>query len=150
MMKIKTKYFGEIEIEEENIIDFFQGIPGFEELKKFVLLDIPDQNNFKCLQSIEEEVAFLLINPWEFFSNYEFDLSDMELGELDIKKEKQMIIYNILTIPNDPKKMSANLLAPIVINVDAMKAKQVILYNSSYGTKHYILEDGAISHACTD
>jgi flagellar assembly factor FliW len=75
-MKIETKFFGEIEIDKNSILNFEHGIPGFEDLNKFILLDIKDNETLKCLQSIEEtQICLLMISPWKYFKDYEIQLS---------------------------------------------------------------------------
>jgi flagellar assembly factor FliW len=139
---ISTKYFGETEIDDSRIITFPNGLPAFEDIKEYVLLELPGNNLFHCLQSISHpEVAFLLIRPWSFFSDYDIELPKSDLEELGIAKQEQVAIYNIVTIPADAKKMTANLLGPIVINNETLKAKQVILHDSGYSTKHLLFPE---------
>jgi len=138
-MNIKTKYLGDIEIKKDKIITFEKGILGFEDLRDFTILTLPENEVFQCLQSIENQnVAFIIINPWNFFKDYDIKLNDEYIKELDIHDKKQIAIYNIVTIPEDIKKMTANLLAPLVINIDSKKSKQIVLENTDYKTKHFI------------
>lgn len=139
-MLIETKYFGKIEIDENKIITFPKGLPAFEDSKEFSLLTLPENNLYFCLQSIEHpEVAFFLIHPWDFFSEYDIHIPHDDLEELSIENKGQVQVYNIITIPQNPDNISANLLGPIVINRDVMKAKQIILHESEYHTKHPLL-----------
>ena len=141
-MKIQTKYFDQIQINPENILTFPKGIPAFENLKKFILIDLPDNNAFTCLQSIEQqETAFLIINPWDFFSDYDITISDEELEEIGIDKKQQVKVYNIATIPEDPKDITINLVGPIIINTENKQAKQIVLTTTNYHTKHPILSE---------
>lgn len=134
-MQISTK-FGDINIKEENIINFNDGIPGLDEYKKYVILDIED-SNIKCLQSIEErEVAFLIITPWDYFKDYEIELSDAEIKYLDINDYKDVMVYNVITVREN--SITANLLAPIVINVRNNQAKQIILNEKKYSIRQEI------------
>lgn len=136
-MKIQTKFFGEIEIDTNSIINFEHGIPGFEDLKEYVLLGIEDNENLKCLQSIEEvHVCLLMISPWMHFKDYEIQLSDEEINELQINNEHDVAIYNIIN--NNENKITANLLAPVVINVINNRAKQIILSESKYNIRQEI------------
>lgn len=140
-MIINTKYFGEIEIDESKKITFAKGLPAFEEIKEYVLIDLPDNPVFHCLQSTKQsEVAFLVIQPWDFFHDYDIDIPQEDLEELEINKKEQVLIYNILTIPKDINNMTANLLGPIVINIENLKGKQVILPQEDYHTKHPLIE----------
>lgn len=136
-MRIDTKFFGSVDIEEKNVIDFADGIPGFENLNKFVILDIDDNPNLKCLQSIENSnICLLIMIPWEFFKDYQIELTDKEIEELEIQKETDAAIYNVVTVRND--KFTANLLAPIIVNVIKNKGKQIILQNKEYEIRQEI------------
>ncbi|WP_313757467.1 flagellar assembly protein FliW [Tissierella sp.] len=139
-MKIRTKNFGEVEIEKDKIIYFQEGIPAFEEEKEFVLILNEDKENpFHSLQSVnKEELSFIVINPFEIFNDYDILLPDIAINKLEIKKEEDLNIYTIVVIPEDIKKMTTNLLGPIVINRKKMLGKQVILDDERYTTKHFI------------
>lgn len=135
-MKISTKFFEEVEIDENLIINFENGIPGFEDLKEYVVLDIEDRN-FKCLQSVKEkDICLLIISPWDYFKDYEINLSNNETNELEIKDEKEVMVYNIITVREG--KITVNLVAPIVINILNNKAKQIVLSNSKYSIREGI------------
>ncbi|SJZ53271.1 flagellar assembly protein FliW [Garciella nitratireducens] len=141
-MNIYTKYFGNIKIDPRKIITFPKGIPAFEKSKQYVLLEIEENDNFQCLQSIENvEVAFFLIVPWNFFPDYELNIPQEDLKELKITKIEQVALYNIVSISENLQKMTANLLAPIVINQETLQGKQVILHQENYHTKHPLLFD---------
>jgi flagellar assembly factor FliW len=138
-LKIATKYHGEVEINE--ILTFEKGIPGFMGEKKFTLLPLSDDDIFTVLQSIAtQELAFVLTNPFHFFREYDFQLDDPVVEELELKTEKDVVVYSILTVQEPFEKTTANLQAPIIINATNRKAKQVILHNEQYKTKHPIFE----------
>ncbi|SKA86163.1 flagellar assembly factor FliW [Caloramator quimbayensis] len=136
-MIVNTKFFDDIEIDEKEIIYFKDGIPGFEEYKRYVILNIDDKCNLKCLQSVDErDVCLIVINPFEYFLDFEIELSDEEILNLEIENESDVIVYSVLTIRDD--KITANLLAPIIINVLKMKGKQIILTNRNYSIRQEI------------
>lgn len=139
-MKIKTRNFGEIEIEKEKIIIFEEGIPAFEEEKEFIIILNEDKENpFHWLQSINnQDLSFIVINPFEIFSDYDILLPQTAINKLKIEKEEDINIYTIVVIPADMKKMTTNLLGPIVINTNERLGKQVILDDERYTTKHFI------------
>ena len=141
-MKINTIYSEEIEIDDENIINFEDGIPGFDQMKKFAILNI-EQSPFKWLQSIEDkDVALPIINPFDIKEDYEFDIDSITEGKLQIKNVQDIVVYSVVVIPGDDlSKMSANLKAPIIVNAANNKAKQMIMENSEYAIKYYILEE---------
>lgn len=136
-MKIQTKFFGEIDIDGHKILNFKHGIPGFEGLKKFILLDIEENEYLKCLQSIEDKnISFLVTSPWNYFKDYEIELSGDEIKELDINDERNVMIYNIVTVREN--KITTNLVAPVVVNVINNRAKQIILSNTKYNIRQEI------------
>lgn len=144
-MKIDTKIFGEIEVEEKSAVSFGDGMLGLEAFKKYVLISLPGNDKFFCLQSREDPaLAFFLINPWDFFPSYELNIADEKLGELGISKPEQTSVYCILTVLGDIKDITANLLAPIVINIENNEGKQVVLDESKYKTKHRLFHDKGV------
>lgn len=137
-MKINTKFFKEIEINDNNIIQFTHGIPGFENLTGFVILEIEDQQYLKCLQSTEnKDVCLLIASPWEYFAEYEVQIPDEDLEELNINSENDMNIYSVIRV--NENNLTANLLAPIIININTNKGKQLILQNSKYTVRQEII-----------
>lgn len=141
-MIVKTSRFGEVECQEEHIFSFVEGPLGFPGAKNFVILNHPGNGIFKWLQSVDDpELAFVIVEPFAFFSDYEFDLEDADANLLEIKDPKKVLVYNILVIPPDPKKITANLKAPIIINGENRKGKQVVLMDNRYMTRHYIFTD---------
>lgn len=138
-MLINTKYFGKIEIDNEKVITFPNGILGLEEYKEYVLFEMPDNQKFRCLQSMEEtQIAFILINPWDFFKDYDIDVSDEELDLIHLKSIEQIAVFNIVTFKEDIFQTTANLLAPVIINADTKKAAQIVIREDRYKTKHLI------------
>lgn len=142
-MKVNTKNFGEIETDESNIIDFPNGLLAFDEEKKFVIIDNPDENiPFQWLQSTNNpDLAFVIINPFAFKKDYEFELSQSIVEKLKIQNENEVAVYTIVVVPEDINNMTANLLGPIIINTKTKLGKQIVLDNKSYSTKHYILKE---------
>lgn len=142
-MKINTKLFGGIEIKDDDIINFPDGILGFEEYKRFIIINDPDEEvPFKTLQCIDEtNIGFIIINPFLFNKDYDFTLSQSVLQKLKIETEKDVLVYSIVVIPEDISRMTANLSGPIIINTKTRLGKQIILDDKKYKTKHYILEE---------
>ncbi|TDO16031.1 flagellar assembly factor FliW [Bacillus subtilis] len=138
-MIIHTKYHGQMNVKEEQIILFEKGIPGFLEEKQFVILPLSEDSPFVVLQSVtSENLAFIVVSPFIFFKNYEFDLDESTAELLDIDNIEDVEVMTILTMAEPFEKSTANLLAPIIVNRKNMMAKQVVLHDSSYTTKHPI------------
>ena len=156
MLEITTTRFGNIIIEKEKIIHFPNGIPGFEDLKRYIFLaeenvKLQEDNVqiFYWLQSIGDgEVAFLVVNPYLFFPDYSFDLPDYEVSALELKAPEEVAVFNIVTIPGEKAaEITVNLLAPVIINNRLKLARQVILTGSDYSTKHSLFTN--LSKSCT-
>jgi flagellar assembly factor FliW len=140
---IHTKYHGEVEISQADILHFDRGIPGFLDEMEFTILPLPNNQIFSIMQSVTTPLlAFVIVNPFDIFQDYEFKLEDSIVEELGIQSEKEVLVYSILTCEDPFKNTTANLQAPIVINISSHKAKQVILNNSGYTTKHPIFPKG--------
>nr|WP_304216816.1 flagellar assembly protein FliW [Fredinandcohnia onubensis] len=145
-MKIDTKYHGEIHIEEKEIITFANGIPGFLEEKKFIFLPFGEDTGISIMQSISNAgLAFAVTNPFLFLKEYNFTIDDQVVEQLQLESEKDVTVYVILTVQDLFEKTTANMQAPVVINSKTQLAKQVILTNTAYHTKHSIFEKGKVS-----
>ena len=133
-MKINTVRFGEIEIDEKRIFDFKLPIIGFNELSKFVLLDLNKDKFFKWLQSVEDpSLAFPVVSVFSLNLEYSVDLPDNVIDILKINNVESILVMNIASIPqDDPQGTTINLLAPLIFNLDTQTAGQIILSGSGY------------------
>jgi flagellar assembly factor FliW len=139
-MKVDTKAFGLIDIDEQQKVNIPQGLFGFEEYKDFVLLDA-EHKPFYWLQSVDvKEIAFILINPFLFRKDYEVNISEEEEKEINLTSAESALIFVIVTIPQDGP-MTANLQGPIVINKENMTGIQVILLDNRWRTRHDIMAE---------
>ncbi len=142
-MQLNTRHFGQLDIDEKGIIDFPEGLPGFEDVKKFVLLAGTEENSpFKWLQGVDNtELAFVVIDPKVFKPDYVVDIDDEEVEVLEIKDADKVVILSIVVVPEVMAEMTANLKAPVLINTENNRGKQVVLNNGEYRIKHYILQE---------
>jgi flagellar assembly factor FliW len=142
-MKVQTKAYGEIEIEDRQRISFPRGLFGFEELRDFALFDATQQP-FYWLQSLERvEVAFVLIAPTFFRPDYTPDVDPAELEEIGIAAPDDMLVFSIVTIPPTGGRMTANLQGPLIFNKETHVARQSISTNPRWSVRHGILEEMA-------
>lgn len=140
-MIVKTKPFGEIEVDERQRLEFPHGLLGFEDLRSFVLLDA-SQPPFYWLQSLDEpEIAFVLIDPVVFKPDYSPDVPVEDLEEIEVDGGDDMLVFSVVTIPEQQELMSANLQGPIVVNKHSKIAKQIISRNARWKVKHFILQE---------
>ena len=133
-MEIETTRFGRILVEEDKIIRMTRGILGFPKDLRYVLIPHRENSPFHWLQSVDTpELAFVVASPGRFFTDYVFDISDEIEEELQIESAAQVDVLVIITVPKeDPRKLTANLLGPIVINVEKRLACQVVLDPNRY------------------
>jgi len=141
-MEIMTRDFGEIEINEEDIIEFPQAVPGFPEDKEFVLFPIGEDSPFIVLQSVNTaELAFITIEPGNYLKGYEFEISDELAKKLKIEKNEDLLVLSIATIKGEIENMTINLAAPVIINLKEKLGKQVILDKEDYPVKYRLFAD---------
>ena len=146
MRKVDTVRFGEIEVEEEKVVHFEKGIPAFEDEHEFLIIPYDEESPYYFMQSLKTpELAFLITTPFIFFPDYVIEIDDETLDELKIKKQEDVMLYSLITIPNGSVRyMTANLLAPVVINTENMQAKQIVMEKTRYTTKHRLFPDRVV------
>ena len=142
-MKLDTTRFGEIDIDENLIFDFVEPIVGYDEFRKFVLIEHKPNSIFKWLQSVEEpSLAFPVGLPAVFGLEYEYEIPDEKAEILGLSSAESLISLNIVTIPNNmPEKSTINLLAPIIINAANKKGMQLILQGSDFSVRQPLFTD---------
>lgn len=141
-VSIKTGRFGQLSVGESEKLWIPQGVLGFPDYTKYCLVDPGDETLILWLQSLENpEIAFPLLEPKIFKLDYTVRLSAAELRELRLENIKHAAVFSILTIPDDITQMSANLKAPLVINLKDALAKQVVLQENEYGIKQEMFKE---------
>lgn len=138
-MKIETSRFGTIEVDEGSIIHLSQGLLGFPDETEYVLLPHREDSPFYWLQSIDNpELAFLVINPFSVNREYSYEIPDPIQDELGITDAGSVQTLALVTIRNHDENPSvtANLLGPVVINTQNMKARQIVLDPSLYDVQY--------------
>jgi flagellar assembly factor FliW len=136
-MHIQTLNFGAMEVSEENIISFKEGLPGFPQIRRFALLDFEDLKPFQYLQALDDPpIALLVINPFLVDPQYHFDLPESDMAEIECSDTRVAEVFVVATIPENPEDATLNFMAPIVINQNVRRGKQVILHDSNYSIKH--------------
>lgn len=141
-MIIKTDRFGELHVEEEVLIHFPEGILGFESLRQFLLVAREHDRGFAFLQSAEQpDLAFVVTDPLGFRPDYRPLLADADRAMLQWEEEASLQVLSILTVPEDVRDITANLLAPVVIHVEKRLGRQVVQENTSFSTRHRIVDE---------
>jgi len=144
-MRVLTKPYGEIDIDERQKVSLPFGLFGFEQLREFVLLDAAQQP-FYWLQSMEAPaVAFVLIDPLAFRPDYAPEVDPQELAEIGVDCPEDLLVLVIVTIPDVETGMTANLQGPLLLNRRTHVGRQSISTNPRWGVRHAILEE--VAHA---
>ncbi|MGN0438608.1 MAG: flagellar assembly protein FliW [Lachnospiraceae bacterium] len=143
-MRVQTKFFGEVDIEEEKILDFPNGIIGFENFNQFTIIyDIDDdsQTRISWLQSVEEPaLALPVIDPLAIVPEYIPMIEDELLAPLGNPADADLLFLLVMTVPADMTKVTANMKAPIIINGENKKGVQLIVENADYPVRFNIYE----------
>ena len=143
-MLVKTKHFGEINLEEDKMITFDEGILGFGDCKRYAIVYDNESGvrpDITWLQSIEEPaLAIPVISPFLIRPDYNPTVEDALLSTLGKITEENLVVLVSVTVPSDISRISANLRAPFVINADAKKGCQVIVDDADYEIKYYFYE----------
>lgn len=135
-MQIKTMRFGDIEIAAEQVINFPAGLPGFPEQKRFVPVEYRNESPLFFLQAVDlPELAFIIGDPFKIIGNYVVDIPKEDLEALEIETSEEASVYVILTLRQGGKVITANLVAPLIINTVKKIGRQSILFNSPYNSR---------------
>jgi flagellar assembly factor FliW len=141
-MLIHTVNFGVLEVPEDKIITFKEGLPGFPQIHRFVVLELEELKPFQYLQALDDPpIALFIINPFIVDQTYEFRLTDSDMEDVQSTNSSELAVYAVATIPDNPNDATLNLMAPIVINDKDRCGKQVILHESNYSVKHSLLSN---------
>lgn len=138
-MIISTSRFGQVELRQEDILNFPEGLLGFADLRTFALLDDPNDEIFAWLQSCEApQIAFPVLEPELFTAQYKVNLTKSDLEALKAANSESIRYFSIVTIPDDPTQMTANLKAPIAVNVKERTARQCVLQDNNLAIREPI------------
>lgn len=143
-MKVNTRVFGEIDIEDEKIIRFQNGIVGFPELTEFALIHDSEKESVcavRWLQSMQEPAfAMPVVDPLAVKPDYNPEVEDELLKPLGTLDPESVLVLVTMTVPKDITRMTVNLQAPIIINADEMKACQIIVDTDKYPVRFPIYD----------
>lgn len=128
-MKIVTRDFGEVEINEQTVINMPNGIIGFEDTKRYTLISPLGEDTFPMwFQAVDAaEPCFVVYDPWQIYPDYQFELDDETQKTLDTENSDDLRILAVAIVPDDYKKTTINLRCPIVINTKTNTAGQMLL-----------------------
>ena len=141
-MKVNTSRFGTLDITDNEIIRFPDGLYGFEKETEFTFLPFnPNvESPMEWMQSLKSShLAFVITDPYLYLQDYKLKLSEDDKKHVHLKSEEPFLTRTIVTIPENYLEMTTNLIAPLIINKDKGVAKQFVLTSMDYDTRHYLL-----------
>ena len=143
-MQLQTKYFGPVSCEEKDMLQFPNGLFGFEEETEFFLLPFEGSNGtLLCFQSVATPgLAFVAMNPFSLDPNYTPLLTPAELKQMGVERSEELSFYTLCVVKHPVADSTVNLRCPIAVNEDTHQAMQVILETDHYHMHHLLSEFG--------
>ncbi|MCM1988112.1 flagellar assembly protein FliW [Oceanirhabdus seepicola] len=140
-MELISKVHGKIEYTENEVIRFGKGLLGFEGLNNFIIKEIEGNPIFKLMHSLDNmDVAFVIISTFECEKHYEIKLNEDTLSGLQIYEPSDVVLYSIVTLHSEMKNITANLRAPLAVNIKKNLGEQIIINKEEYLVKHPIFK----------
>ena len=134
-------FFTELQFTDDDILTFEGGIPGFDNFKKFAIVTVKEHLPFEWLVCVEDpHLRFAVVNPMLFMPDYNPKISKFQLEDLNVKDAEDLKILAIITIKQDIKESTANLVGPIFINIREKRGKQIIIDDDAYSTQEKIIK----------
>ena len=143
-MKVDTSRFGTLDIPDNEIVQFPDGLYGFEKETEFTLLPFnPNvESPMEWMQSLKSShLAFVITDPYMYLQDYKPKLSEEDKKLVQLEDQELFLTRTIVTIPENYLEMTVNLIAPLIINKDKGVAKQFVLTSMDYDTRHYLLPE---------
>ena len=137
-MDINTRDFGVVEVEDDAIYEFPDGLYGFEDSKKFAIFQKAFEDiSFLYLQSVDDiDPCFLIFEPWDLHPDYQPVLTSEDMEACEVETIDDLVFLVIATVPSSIRELSINIKSPVVLNPKTRKAKQVILKNPDYTVRY--------------
>lgn len=143
-MRIESSRLGRVEVPDDRVIDLPDGLLGFPALTRFLLIDDQGESPFKWLQSVDEpSLAFIAIDPKQIMSDYLGGVLPLVKVRLQVSSPEELAVIVLVTIPDDPREMTANLKGPVVFNAEKRSGIQLVLDDERYPLRHRIFPESA-------
>ncbi len=128
-MEVHDTRFGTLDVNEEEIIRLDNGLMGFPNSTRYIMFPYADDSSFFWLQSVDEpEIAFIVINPFDFFNDLVFEVGDDDAAGISLERGEDVEIFTLVTIPDGaPEEMRTNLAGPVVVNVNNRQGCQILV-----------------------
>ena len=139
VVRLEGTRLGDIDVPENLVIEFPEGILGFPDSKRYVIVQHPSGGPFQWLQSVDDPgLAFVAGDPAEFFDNYDLTIAPEQLNAIKATSLEEIVVIVLLVVPQDPKKITANLQGPVLINRNARIGQQLVIQSQGYSTRQPI------------
>lgn len=139
VITVRSERFGAYEVPEDRMLVFSEGLVGLPDARRFVLLDSPrPESPFRLLVCVDQpELGFVVCDPSSLWAGYAADLPRPPAVEGEVAA------LAIVTVPSDPRGMTANLMAPLVIDCVTRRGWQIVIDSGRYSTQHPLLSPPA-------
>lgn len=142
MISFSKEATEKVSVDSRQIITFNSGLIGLPHLKVFALIEDEESLPIRLLQCVSmPEFVFIVINPFTIYPHYDIEISDEDATELGVSSAGDVLVLAIVTVPEDIRFVTANLLSPIVINMKNKRARQILLSDTDYPINYRILKD---------
>ncbi len=135
--------FGRVSIDRSAVVTFPHGLPGFERFRVYGIVEAEEEHPFMRLLSLEEpRLGFVLVDPTLVWPDYDPAINPEDMAGLDVSRAEQLSLYALVTLSERTEDVTVNLKGPVCINTDSMLAKQMILVDDRYHTRHRLVAAG--------
>jgi len=140
-MMVQTSRFGQVDVDDDRVIEFPKGLLGFAQYKKYVLIQPSDDGYFFWLQSVDTpELAFVVTDPSLFVQGYQVPLKADQMNELGIDREDEAQVFVIVN--KRGSVLTGNLQGPLVVNSNRKVGEQLVLADRRFNTRVPLLDTG--------
>ena len=137
-MRIKTSRFGTLEVDESRFINFERGILGFPDTVAYGLVQTGEESAFYWLQAIDrEDLAFVVCDPRLFVHDYRAPVKAEDLAPIGLTDPERAQVFIIVNKTDD--MLTGNLQGPLVVNVETCQARQLVLSDKRFSTRHPLM-----------
>jgi flagellar assembly factor FliW len=141
-MTVESTRFGTLDVTQDAVIELPEGLLGFETVTQYCLVEHAPGSPFRWLQAVADPaLAFVAVNPYDFFHDYEMEIADADMAWLGIATADEVSVLTLVTVAGPD--VTTNLVGPVVVNRLSRIGKQIILANAPYGTRHALARSAA-------
>lgn len=140
-MRVQTTRYGAVDVSEEDVLEFERGLFGFEDVRRWVLLEHGPKSPLRLLQAVgQPELAFVVLEPFLICPDYTLELSAEDAAAVHWWDDSGVLVLATVGIPDDPGEMTANLKGPILVNAERRRGRQVLLPGDRWSPRHRVLD----------